>query len=367
MNSSYEWLSFGKDNNTRRQISSLSSPVYNFMDIMGAPISQNEEFQLNVDTLMNCNTTLCISGELKKYGEGQPASNYRYNSDDLLNENVIRNYFYLFKKYDELNLRKPIIVTTIPLLWRKYSWFIRKNGTILQIDQDYHRECSDPDGRFEWTGLPDEVDLHDKEANSLMKFLEVCGVTPSAIGKLGESCEKSEVLGHAPRTYLIDMISFLYQRKINSNEFHSLFSLEYRSPTSITGAEMTWPVFQTDEKMNYLFFEETRDNDGYIFFVPKSESVNLIYQEFDKAIDPYENEVKKRIREHLCKYHIDRWTDFDANDTDDAFTILMLIHAFSCNNTLEEIPLLLSEEEEIIKKNLEELMKPWFHRLHCLR
>ena len=65
----------------------------------------------------------------------------------------------------------------------------------------------------------------------------------------------------------------------------------------------------------------------------------------------------------MCKYHIDRWTDFDANDTDDAFTILMLINAFTCHVSRDGTILKLSEQELSIQKELEDIMKPWFSRL----
>ena len=132
MEPSYEWLSFGKSKSTPGKI---SFQVNNIIDIMGAPIQSKEEFSTIIERIMKPHTTLCISGELKKYGEGKPASNYRHK-DDEENENIISNYFYLFQKYRDISGGRPIIVTTIPRSWRRYSFYIRPNGTILQEDLD---------------------------------------------------------------------------------------------------------------------------------------------------------------------------------------------------------------------------------------
>ena len=105
---------------------------------------------------------------------------------------------------------------------------------------------------------------------------------------------------------------------IDTPEFHSVFSPEYRRPTWVRGGV---PVgkWTPDKDTSYLYFDKTAGNYEYVFFTPKRESVNMIYREFEEAINPFENEVKKNIREHLCQFYIYRWTDFDANDTDPRF------------------------------------------------
>ena len=331
MNPSYGWLSITPPTSEMGE----KNPI---IDIMGSLIDHPSVFKGTIDRLMNKNTTLCISGELKKEGEGQPASNFRFKEDNSVNENVIDNYFYLFQKYHEVTYRKPIIVTTIPRLWRKYTFFIKSNGS---IEGDYVVGG-------EWRG--------GNIASNIMKFLSGRGVTSSSLIKIRVSCKGSKF-----NTYLIDMISFLYQLKIGSPEFHTMFGTEYRKPTAIKGGELVGR-WTPDADVSYLYYEETHRNDGYVFFVPKMESVDQIYKEFEEAISPYENDVKKNIREHLCNTHIHRWTDFDVNDTDDAFTILMMIHAFSSVNE-DGVTLLLSPEEEFIKGELEKCMIPWFSQL----
>ena len=86
MNPSYEWVKFGRE--TPQKIN-----VRVIIDIMGAPISSPEEFREYIHSVAPAggNITLCLSGELKRSGEGRPASNYRLEHDDSLNENVLKN------------------------------------------------------------------------------------------------------------------------------------------------------------------------------------------------------------------------------------------------------------------------------------
>ena len=228
MEPSYEWLSLG---NTPEAVC-RSSVKGNVIDIMGAPIEDPSIFMKKIDSLIRPHTTLCISGELKECGEGQPASNYRCNRDEVLNNAVLCNYFYLFRKYHELTSGNPIIVTTIPRSWRKYSFLIRENGTIIRKDQEFRRE-GDEGGQFYYTGFPGgNKEGMDEEATDLMKFLCLRGVSLSALTKIRESCK-----GAGYNTYLIDMISFLFQIKIDSSEFHSLFSPDYRNTELVRGGE----------------------------------------------------------------------------------------------------------------------------------
>jgi len=356
MEPSYEWITFGKT----KKSDGISFQINNIIDIMGAPISEKEEFQEKIDTILKYCSILCISGELKKYLEGQPASNYRFKDDDQKNENVINNYFYLFQKYQELTHGKPIFVTTIPRSWRKYSWFIGENGGIIRKDEDYRRECNDPEGRYAWTGPPGgREDTWDIGDSNLMDMLRGRGVELSHLIKLRESCSSAKY-----HSYMIDMISFLYQLHIETNEFHIMFQPEYRSITSITGGDKAGNWIP-DEKTNYLYFEDCKDNHGYVFFVPRKESIDHIYHILELAINPYENNIKAMIRNHLSHFNIDRWSDFDVNDTDDAFTILMILHAYSCS-TIDHEPITLTKDNYDIKKNLESIMEPWFERLNSI-
>ena len=364
MDAHYTWARIGKHDATESPgldwyLQRQGKP--HILDIMGAPIQRPEEFKGNTDRWIEEGTTLCISGELKRYTEGSPASNYR-NKDPELNDNVVDNYFHLFTHHQEVTRGKPIIVNTIPRSWRKYSWFIQEDGNIIREDQEYRRECKEscrsPIRSIVQSPTPvplvplECTTIRDIEDTEIKMFLDYYGICQEHLMKIRESCK-----GAKYHTYLIDMISFLYQMKMNTSEFHKMFSPDYRKVTA-----------SSDEK-SILSFEDTADNAGYVFFSPTKSSVDQIYRDFELAISLEENEVKASIREHLLDHRIDRWTDFDANDTDDAFTIIMMIHAFKGLITGEDGSLIpysdtqMTSEEGIILESLETIMEPWFSQL----
>ena len=347
----YTWARIGKHDATEAPslawyLDRQQKP--HILDIMGAPIQTPDEFKGYTERWIEKGTTLCISGELKRYTEGNPASNYR-NSDLELNDNVIDNYFHLFTHHHEVTNGKPIIVNTIPRSWRKYSWHIQEDGNIIREDQELRRARAARD--LLDTQKSRARDIEDTE---LKMFLDYYGIYTEQLIKIRESCK-----GARYHTYLIDMISFLYQMKMDTSEFHKMFSPDYRKVTA------------SSDKKCILSFEDTIDNTGYVFFSPKKDSVDQIYHDFEMAISLEENEVKEKIRKHLLDHRIDRWTDFDANDTDDAFTIIMMIHAFkglvmSSDGGGDSFPYsdtqMTSEEGEILD-SLEHIMKPWFAQL----
>ena len=110
-----------------------------------------------------------------------------------------------------------------------------------------------------------------------------------------------------------------------------------------------------------------------LMYTPKNESVFKIYKDFELAVDPYENDIKKKIRAQLSENRIDRWSDFDGNDIDDALTMLMLMHSFrgivkrcevvNTNTMFIEEKYVMSDDEEIIYKSIERVMEPWFKQL----
>ena len=300
MESQYTWLNLGKGEN-------------NFMDIMAAPIHKPSTFLEEISKTFGWSEiTLCIGGELKTSEEGKPASNFRYEKDEILNENVIENYNQLFHLHQEIYKTKPIFVTTIPRNWRKYSWLIQEDGKLMRKDQDYRRNLGQPEVRGSMVAPSDET-ARDKLDEELTRFLSCNCIKREHLIKLRECCK-----GARYHTYLADMISFLYQLRCNINDFSEVFYPEYRKIN----------VCSSDDSMNTLSFEKTMDK-GCVFLCPKRESVEDIYHDFQEAISLNENSTKEKIRNHLRKNKIHRWTDFSANDTDDAFTILMMIHAFN--------------------------------------
>ena len=331
MNPDYSWITIAEKSDsppgaTQHQIMMSKKSI---IDIMGAPIEDSDKFKGKINAITYSDTILCISGELKEHGDGDVASNFRYKHDKDTNERVIHNYLYLFEYHAAVTGCMPIIVTTIPRSWRAKSFFIRENGSIVS---------SQPDT----TVKLEEYDL--------MKMLLTFGITRSKMVKIRESCVSSK-----HNTYLIDMISFLYQMKIGKPSFHEDFDTTYRKPTKFSPGALDSPLRMHGD-LSRMYMEKSMKG-GYTFFTPKRSSVDEIYEQLKLALSPEDNSVKDAIRKHCIEYQIERWSDFDANDTDDAFTILMIIHAFSCN---EEN---LSEEESMVMLSLMDIMKPWFAQL----
>lgn len=324
------------------------------MEIMAAPITDPEIFKREIQRLLESEiqTTLCIGGELKSMDQGKPASNFRYEKDNDLNENVIDNYHQLFRLYIEMNGNKPIFVTTIPRSWRKYSWLIQEDGTMMRKDQEYRKECSNS-----YHGFPggDET-AQDKVDEDFMRFLSYNCIEAEQLVKIRECCK-----GARYHTYLADMISFLYQLRAKINEFSETYYPEFRTVDTVK---------LPDSEFFQLYFNETMSKDGVVFFCPKKESVDSIYKDFHDAISLDENPLKEKIREHVLLNRIDRWTDFSANDTDDAFTILMIIHAFNgligeknsqgCSEGVYYKP---TEDEKIIVDSLHKSLDNWRSQL----
>ena len=332
MNPENTWLALGKGSK-------------NFIDIMGAPIVDPSVFLREIQRVMRTGQfSLCIGGELKTSSEGKPASNFRYEKDEIINKNVIENYLQLFNLHREIYRSKPIFVTTIPRSWRLYSWLITDDGKIIRKDQEYRKNMDTH---------KDEA-AQDKIDEDLTLFLSYNCIESEHLIKIRECCK-----GARYHTYLADMISFLYQLRCNQDEFSDTFYPEYREAVSRSN----------HDSMDTLSFEKSMDN-GMVFLCPKRESVVSIYQDFEDAISLKENPIKAKIREHLKKNKIHRWTDFSANDTDDAFTILMMIHAF--NGLVDEtnehgysqgIYYSLSQEDKIILDGLHSSLDEWRSQL----
>jgi hypothetical protein len=343
MNPEYTWLTLGKGTN-------------NFMDIMAAPIHKPAVFLEEISKTFGWSEiTLCIGGELKTSEEGRPASNFRHEKDEVINKNVIENYIQLFNLHREIYRSKPIFVTTIPRSWRTYSWLITKDGNIIRKDQEYRRRMDDEtDPRYDARLLSSEEGAYDEIDKELKLFLSHNCIESDQLIKIRECCK-----GARYHTYLADMISFLYQLRCNQDEFSDTFYPEYREAVSRSH----------HDSMDTLSFEKSMDN-GIVFLCPKRDSVESIYRDFSEAISLKENPTKAKIREHLKKSKINRWTDFSANDTDDAFTILMMIHAF--NGLVGEknehgygygVYYSLSQEDKIILDSLHSSLDNWRSQL----
>jgi hypothetical protein len=333
MNPSYQWVDIGLRIPNQRLTFPCSKiyPIPHIIDIMGAPIQDTKSFKKECKIYEN--TTLCISGELKEVGEGIPASNYRFKNDKDKNKNVIRNYQYLFQQFKKITKGKPILVTTIPRSLRILSFHILENGQIT---------CKSKSEEIEAT-------LYSK---SMEEMLQKYNITQKNMTQIRESCSDSKY-----NTYLIDMISFLYQIKVDTPEFHEIFDSEYRNVISILGENIPNGNEKYEKGTSYMFMNKASCNGGYIFFRPTLGSIPIIYKEFFEAINLSDNDTKLKIRSHCCHYGIERWTDFDVNDTDDAFTILMIYHAFHYGTENSD------HRYQFIHQQLQHIIQQWSSQL----
>ena len=359
MEPQYTWISIGHQSSPLKpgnwHLNRGNLPK--IMEIMAAPITDTEIFKREIQRLLesDIHTTLCIGGELKSMSEGKPASNFRYEKDIDLNDNVIDNYHQLFRLYLEMNGNKPVFVTTIPRVWRKYSWLIQEDGTMVRKDQEYRKNL-DPLEVYGSMVAPIDETARDMVDEDFMLFLSYNCIEKEHLVKIRECCK-----GAKYHTYLADMISFLYQLRTTPHEFSETYSPEFRSVDTVK---------LTNSKFFQLYFNETMSKDGVVFFCPKKDSVDSIYRDFQEAISMDENPTKEKIRTHLLLNRIDRWTDFSANDTDDAFTILMMIHAFNgltgekqshgCSEGIYYKP---TEDEKIILDSLHKSLDHWRSQL----
>jgi hypothetical protein len=339
MEAHYTWLSLGN-----------SSEPQAIVEVMGALISDPSVFQGEIREKIWPGVTLCIGGELKVSGEGKPASNFRYEKDLALNSNVITNLTYLFEWHKKMNDSKPIFITTIPRSMRDYSWFIREDGMMIRKDQKWRRRAEDPGDPISYHGFPGGEAALDQDDDVFMRFLSANCIEMEQMVKIRECCK-----GARYHTYLADMLSFLYQLKCNEKEFSTTFSPDYR-------------VLQVDNDgtKDQLYFNHSMDSSGHVFMCPKWESVSMIYPDLYEAISLEENDTKAKIRKHLKENDIERWTDFSANDTDDAFTILMMIHAFNGlvderneHGCAEGVYYKPTEEEKVTLDKLHESLEDW--------
>ena len=328
MDPTFTWFSIGEKTTQGSCCSRITGENRtHVIDIMGALTQPVNKFKKWLKSNHRGNTVISLGGELKEQGEGAPPSNFRAK-DVELNTNVVHNLMSLIiasKVSNAGDKQSLIFVNTIPRNKRLISFNITDEGVINTT----------VDKKFAWYG-------YEYVTDTLTEFLEGFGINGPELMKIRESCK-----GARYNTYLIDMISFLYQTKNIIGEREDTFEEEYRLPV----------VYTDGEKKEIYMNKVTDDETGYKFMVPKDESVEKIYIDFVEAISNNDNPIKHAIRRYVNTHYVQRWTDFDVNDTDDAFTILMILYAYRCKEER------LTKGEDRIVKSIEEQIEFWFEQL----
>ena len=326
MNPTFTWFTIGNEE-TKSGLccSSVTQTKKHVIDIMGALTQDRGVFLHWLNNVYTKDTVVSLGGELKETSEGRPPSNFR-SKDKELNENVINNLYSLIMKTKSTGKQSSIFVNTIPRNKRLLSFNIGESGSMkVRVDPKFT--------------------LYTEEyiTKTLHEFLRKFGIGTGQLLKIRESCK-----GAKYNTYLVDMVSFLYQIVNVKTEGGKYFEKEFRLPVinSVSG-------YPSEICMNRV----TDTSNAYEFMVPKDESIENIYIDFVEAISEYDNPVKRAIRHYVNTHYVYRWTDFDVNDTDDSFTILMILYAYRCK------PERLTKNEDKIVKSIEEQMEFWFDQL----
>jgi len=326
MNPTFTWFTIGSEETKRGMCCGTGhQPKKHVIDIMGALTQDRGVFLHWLNNMYTKDTVISLGGELKCEGEGRPPSNFR-SRDKKLNENVVHNLQDLIMKTKSTGKQSSIFVNTIPRNKRLLSFNIGEDASIkVRVDPKFT--------------------LYTEEyiTKTLHEFLGKFGIGTGQLLKIRESCK-----GAKYNTYLVDMVSFLYQIVNVKTEGGKYFEKEFRLPVinSVSG-------YPSEICMNRV----TDTSNAYEFMVPKDESIENIYIDFVEAISEYDNPVKRAIRHYVNTHYVYRWTDFDVNDTDDAFTILMILYAYRCK------PERLTKNEDKIVKSIEEQMEFWFDQL----
>lgn len=326
MNPTFTWFTIGSEETKRGLCCGTGhQPKKHVIDIMGALTQDRGEFLHWLNNVYTKDTVISLGGELKCKEDGKPPSNFR-SKDKELNENVVHNLQALIMKTKSTGKQSSIFVNTIPRNKRLLSFNIGESGSFkVRVDPKFT--------------------LYTEEyiKKTLHEFLGKFGIGTEQLLKVRESCK-----GAKYNTYLVDMISFLYQIVNVKTEGGKYFETEFRIPVvnSVSG----YP--------SEIYMDKVTDtSNAYEFMVPKDESIENIYIDFVEAISEYDNPVKRAIRHYVNTHYVYRWTDFDVNDTDDAFTILMILYAYRCK------PERLTKNEDKIVKSMEEQMEFWFDQL----
>ena len=335
----FTWVTVGEERLKWTWCGSRSKPKH-VIDIMGALVQDNDVFMRWLDVNFTTDTTISLGGELKQHGDGSPPSNFR-SKDLVMNHNVVHNLQRLIMrtKYASSHTmhgpksvsvdhktvsvdQSRIFVNTLPRAQRLLSFNITGSGHIQTTVDDSFTFFS---GEY--------------VSNSLMDFLTTFGIHDTQLVKIRESCK-----GAKYNTYLIDMISFIYLTKNTTEDMNDIFEEEYRLPV----------IYNESDKEEIYMNTVTDTDNGFKFMVPKDSSIERIYIDFVEALSKYDNPIKESIRDYVNSHYIQRWTDFDVNDTDDAFTIMMIIHAYRCKTSKR------TKLEDRVMKSLESQMVYWF-------
>lgn len=283
---------------------------------------EKEQFGKILEDMLKKNPLFYIQGDLKKRGEKDTPSNFRSKVSQEENNLVVDNFEELFKKISPLS--DIVTITSYPRDDRYYSAKIDEEGNMIVSDT----RTKGVDEEF--TGLIRE--FLKKYQLDMKKYRECCS-------------------GARYNTYLADVLSFILMILSFSNP--EMFE-ERRMDVDIALNDLEdvpqknrgpWTA-KPDHK--YLYFKDSEE--GINFRVPKSESINEVYEMIKNILGEGDNKEKKLVRDTMTRHlSYNRFSDYWKNDVDDGFAILVIYHCF---NDVD-----LNGDEVKIKKSLSEIIQ----------
>lgn len=284
------------------------------------------------------------NGEEKPYGCGEPASNFRSKVSSDVNNKVVNNLKKSFEKLKGVDA--TVCLSSYPRDDRLFTF--KMTG----------------DGMFDITQKGD-VDVGDCSVYNriFQEFLTTSKITYENVKKIRLTSESAGF-----RTMMADILSMLIQvdvvsgGNITSDKTLS-FDVYQPEQTDESGELVLMPMTLPDGKVwtpvegnDYFYINHQDRADLGVTKVPVTGSNLRIFEGLWKLLNCEENEVKLAVREHFSKinqYHTFR--DYCLNDTDDAFTIIAILHAFKFTE--------LSQCEMDIVRQFEVIIKPWYDEL----
>ena len=320
------------------QFDRISSTGNKCLIEIAAPLVMGNDYFLESNTPFESEYDfLFVEAEIKNPGDGDPASNLPYKNNKETNNLVDQNMYDLYKKYKHLN-KNPVIITAYPRSERYITFKLPEDGSILITNNTF-------DSTFV------------QEQKILNQFLESSSITPEMMKIIRLSSEGAKF-----NTYMADVISFLL--KVNYFINPTIFEEVTLTPEIIKSNDPRLkniiindvPWFPKDG-FDYLYYTNNPDkNVRQKFMFPRQGTI--IYQQLWQLLSQEENIVKKNIRRHLNNTFIyQRWSDYSANDIDDAFTILAIINAY------QSIPSLTGQEQSILTQ-FKKIIKPWYNQIY---
>tara|TARA_B100001094_G_scaffold333080_1_gene408432 strand:- start:3925 stop:5010 length:1086 start_codon:yes stop_codon:yes gene_type:complete len=335
------------------------------IELAGAPIMECLINDIREYILTGKEIILFLNGEQKQLTDaGEPASNFRSKSSNGLNNHVVKNLIDTIGGLSK-DPRVRISLSAYPRKDRYITFLMTEEGKI----EVYNKK---QDGSSK-PGMNRSIDYE----KTMSQFLDTMNVSNKDIQKIRETSKSAKY-----RTYMADILSFLLQVDIVSGGTLSKVKcihpeVYYSKPVKCSLTRiLCCPCFKRKNRYigkvetpsgdiwepitgnDYLYLDDTDSSfNGKEMIVPEDNSIDTIYERMWEAMSNEENDVKRSIRSHfnrISNYH--GWRDYCVNDTDDAFTILVIINAYSYVDKL-------SEMEKSILRQFKSIIDPWYKEL----